>query len=348
MSSAPAIAVASAPMRISLAGGGTDLPSYAEYRGGTVVSLAIDRRVAVAVGPGVRENPFGRLGQGERISHRELMQAGFAPAAIRRVGAGEPRCACVSAAPPRSGLGGSGSFLVACVHALRAGDPPAPVALAEEASAIEMEDLGRSVGKQDHYLAALGGLQVLHIDPRGAVAVETIGAGEAFEAFVAERLLLFHTGIRRDAAAVLAGQHRRTRRADRPTLAALDAIHSLVEPMLDAIRSERFEEVGPLLSRHWRHKEKFGDAVAIERAARLHQLGLGAGAEGGKLLGAGGGGFMLFSCRPERHPSLRAAMRSAGAEELPFAFSAAGSSLWCDGRRAASTASVAAPSGAVR
>jgi D-glycero-alpha-D-manno-heptose-7-phosphate kinase len=322
-----AVAIASAPLRISLAGGGTDLPSFSERFGGTVVSLAIDRRVAVAVAPRGCEELFDLLGGGTRLDHRELMAEPLAAAAIRRVASGEPQLACVTAAPPRSGLGGSGAFLVALVHALRASRPPAPSALAEEASGIEMEDLGRSVGKQDHYIAALGGLQRLSFARDGRVGAESIVPGERLAAYFDERLLLFDTGLCHDASEVLADQDRKTRRADDLTLARLKAIHSLVEPMLEAIRRERVEEIGPILNEHWWHKAQLGDAVVVPRIASLYALALASGADGGKLVGAGGGGFLLLSSRAGQQRRLRAAMASAGARELRFGPAREGSKL---------------------
>ncbi len=321
------LAIASAPMRVSLAGGGTDLPSYAERFGGAVISLAIDLRVVVAASPQGGSDLLSRLGAGTPIGHDELMRDQLAPAAIRRTGSHVGRLACVSAAPPGSGLGGSGAFLVALVHALRASRPPAPRAIAEEASAIEMEDVGRSVGKQDHYLAALGGLRALRIDRDGLVTDESVGLGDRLAAYVAERLLLFHTGVRHDAGAILAAQDEQTRRADGATLARLKAIHALVEPMLDAIRGERLEEIGPILSEHWRHKSGLSAAVAPPRVANLHELALRSGADGGKLIGAGGGGCILLSSRPRCQTRLRAAMRAAGATELRFAASPTGTVL---------------------
>jgi D-glycero-alpha-D-manno-heptose-7-phosphate kinase len=255
------------------------------------------------------------------------MRDDFAPAAIRCVGAEVAQLACVSAAPPGSGLGGSGAFLVALVHALRATNPPAPTALAEEASAVEMVDLGRTVGKHDHYIAALGGLQVLQIGSEGVVSTESVRVSDRLASYVAERLLLFHTGLHHDAGAILAAQDRQTRRSDRSTLDRLNAIHSLVGPLLDAIRDERLDEIGPILDEHWRYKARLSDAVAAPRATALYELALGSGADGGKLLGAGGGGFMLLSCHAGQQQRLRAAMKSAGATELRFAASPLGSSL---------------------
>jgi D-glycero-alpha-D-manno-heptose-7-phosphate kinase len=322
-----AIAIASAPMRVSLAGGGTDLPSYAERFGGTVVSLAIDRRVVVGACPRAVGNLIERLGDGSRIGHEELMRDEFVSAAMSRVGTEVAELACVSAAPPRSGLGGSGAFLVALVHALRATCPPSPNVLAEEASTIEMSDLGRTVGKQDHYVAALGGLQTLRIGSGGVVSAEAVGVSDAFATYVADRLLLFHTGLSHDAGEILAAQDRQTRRSEASTLDRLNAIHALAGPMLDAIRQERLDEIGPILDQHWRYKARLSDAVAIPRAADLYELALKAGADGGKLLGAGGGGFMLLSCRPGRQQELRASMAFAGATELRFALSRVGSTL---------------------
>lgn len=324
MNRADTIAIASAPMRISLAGGGTDLPSYAERFGGSVVSLAIEHRVTVAASPWPGEDLFELLGEGHRIDHRELMREGFAPAAMRRIGVGGAQLACVSTAPPCSGLGGSGAFLVALVRALRAGQALAPAALAEEASTIEMTDLGRPVGKHDHYVAAFGGLRVLRIGRDGDVSTETVRVSDELAGYVAERLLLFHTGLRHDAGAVLGAQDRQTRSSDSSTLDRLHAIHSLVRPLLEAIEGDRLEQIGPILNEHWCHKARLSDAVAAPRATELYDLALESGSDGGKLLGAGGGGFMLFSCRPGQQRRLRAAMTAAGATELRFAASAEG------------------------
>jgi D-glycero-alpha-D-manno-heptose-7-phosphate kinase len=190
-----------------------------------------------------------------------------------------------------------------------------------------MEDLGRTVGKHDHYVAALGGLQVLRIGSGGHVSTESIRVGDGLATYIAERLLLFHTGLRHDAGAILAAQDRQTRHSDGSTLDRLNAIHSLVEPMLGAIRHERPDEIGPILDEHWRHKSRLSDAVAVPRATGLYEIALESGADGGKLLGAGGGGFMLLSCRPGEQRRLRAAMTSAGATELRFVASPLGSSL---------------------
>lgn len=319
MIAADAIVVASAPMRISLAGGGTDLPSYANHFGGTVVGLAIDRYVQVLCCPTGRAEQLDALLEGvEHIGHDELLEDAFTQAAVRRAGSPNVRLACVSDAAPRSGLGGSGAFLVSLLAALRGGVSAGPVALAEQASAVEMLDLSRMVGKQDHYLASLGGMRVLRIDRKGRVSPEAFAMSERFRHYVDKRLLLFHTGLQRDAGKVLARQDDQTRRADQDTVGRLHAIQELAHTLLSALKDDRVEEIGPILAEHWRCKAGLSDAVSVPHAVELLERAQAAGADGGKLVGAGGGGCLLLSCRPGRQTSVRQAMLAMGAVELPF------------------------------
>jgi D-glycero-alpha-D-manno-heptose-7-phosphate kinase len=202
--------------------------------------------------------------------------------------------------------------------ALRGGVSAGPVALAEQASTVEMVDLSRMVGKQDHYLASLGGMRVLRIDRHGRVSPEAFAMSERFRRYVGERLLLFHTGLQRDASAVLARQDEQTRRSDQDTLGRLHAIQELAHTLLSALKDDRVEEIGPVLAEHWRYKSELSDAVAVPHAVQLLERAQAAGADGGKLLGAGGGGYLLLSCRPGRQAPVRHAMLAMGAVELPF------------------------------
>lgn len=316
---ADAVVIASAPMRVSLAGGGTDLPSYADHFGSTVVGLAIDRYVQVLCCRADQAEQLDALLEGvEHIGHDELLEDGLTQAAMRRVGSPDVRLACVSDATPRSGLGGSGAFLVALLAALRGGVSAGPVALAEQASAVEMVDLSRMVGKQDHYLASHGGMRVLRIDRHGRVTPEAFAMSRRLRRYVDERLLLFHTGLQRDAGAILARQDAQTKRSDRDTLGRLHAIQELAHTLLSALADDRVEEIGPVLAEHWRYKSELSDAVAVPHAVELLERAHAVGADGGKLLGAGGGGYLLVSCRPGRQTSVRQAMLAMGAVELPF------------------------------
>ncbi|WP_051970482.1 GHMP family kinase ATP-binding protein [Kitasatospora azatica] len=315
-----ATVMARAPLRVSLAGGGTDLPSYARRYGGQVLSFAINRYVAVAVHPRHFDGTLrATWEQPERATRADELENPYARAALARTGLdGAMQLTSFSDVPSGTGLGSSAAFTVALLHALRHGEQPSPRELAEEAAAVEMTDLARPVGKHDHYVAAFGGLRLLHIDRRLAVTVEELPVSPALETYLREDLLLFHTGTSRDAGRILADQDRRTERDHSGTVDALRAIHTLVDRMREALRDDRVRDIGPILHEHWLHKSGLSTKVSSARIDRLYQLAVHAGADGGKVLGAGGGGFLLVSCRPGRAESVRRAMRRAGARELPF------------------------------
>ncbi|MFI1357953.1 hypothetical protein ACH4TV_30855 [Streptomyces sp. NPDC020898] len=325
--SAARLVVARAPLRVSLAGGGTDLPSYADRFGGVVISLAIDRYVSVTAFP----RSFGSgvrvcWEDVEQVEHAEQLRHRFARAALLDTGTlRNIQLASCADAPSSSGLGGSGAFTVALLHALLHQDGPDPRELAERAAAIEMRDLGRPVGKHDHYMAALGGLRMLRISKDRRVSPEALPLHSAFEAYVRERLLLFFTGVSRDAGQVLTAQDRLTRRGNVDTLRALQSIHALVAEMLIAVSTGRVDDIGPLLDAHWQAKRGLSEGISNDRTEMLYKVGREAGADGGKLLGAGGGGFLLLSSGPGRADEIRAAMAEQNAQELPFGLDTTGS-----------------------
>ncbi|MER7406035.1 hypothetical protein ABT373_26980 [Streptomyces sp. NPDC000070] len=323
------LVVARAPLRVSLAGGGTDLPSYADRFGGVVISLAIDRYVGVTAFP----RSFGggvRMcwEDVEQVDHAEELRHRFARAALLDTGTlRNIQMASCADAPSSSGLGGSGAFTVALLHALLHQDGPAPQELAERAAAIEMRDLGRPVGKHDHYMAALGGLRLLRIGKDRSVRPESLPIDDRFESYVRERLLLFFTGVNRDAGQVLSGQDRLTRRGNVGTLRGLRSIHALAAEMLVAVTTGRVDDVGPLLDAHWQAKRELSEGISNDRTETLYKVGREAGADGGKLLGAGGGGFLLLSSGAGRADEIRAAMADQNAQELPFGPDTTGSQV---------------------
>lgn len=317
----PAGAVlARAPLRVSLAGGGTDLPSYARRRGGLVVSLAINRYVAVTVFPRAFDGGVhASFEERESASDVDGLRNRFARAVLTRVRPrGGVQLASASDAPSGTGLGGSGAFTVALLHALRHAESPTPAALAEEAGDVERIDLDRPVGKHDHYMAAFGGLRVLRIAPDLTVQPDPLAAGPAVRRHLREGLLLFYTGLSRDAGQVLTAQDRMTRYGHEQTVTALDAIHALAGDMLDAVARDAAGDIGPLLDAHWSYKVRLSDGVSNGRIDALYKCAREAGSDGGKLLGAGGGGFLLLSCRPGTADDVRAALRAEGLRELTF------------------------------
>jgi D-glycero-alpha-D-manno-heptose-7-phosphate kinase len=188
-----------------------------------------------------------------------------------------------------------------------------------------MEDLGRPVGKHDHYMAAYGGLRALHIDPDQRLRTQELPVGDRLRKYLRQRLLLFFTGVSRDAGSVLAAQDRMTGRGDEDTLRSLRSIHALVPDMMDAVLTESVDEIGPILDHHWRNKRKLSPRVSTSRVDELYSLALMAGADGGRLLGAGGGGFLLISSRPGRSDEIRAEMKAHGASEATFDLDFSGS-----------------------
>jgi D-glycero-alpha-D-manno-heptose-7-phosphate kinase len=319
--------LARAPLRVSLGGGGTDLPSYAQRHGGLVVSLAIDRHVAVTVYPRAFDGGVHAVLEGRILADRRgTLSDRFVNAILARAKPeGNMQITTVSDAPSGTGLGGSGAFSVALLHALRRSQRPTAGSLAEEASAVERLDLGRPVGKHDHYMAAFGGLRALRIDSDLSVSAEEISVSDAVHHHLRDGLLLFYTGLARDAGLVLGDQDRMTRSGDTETMGSLRAIHGLADEMLSALMDGRVDDIGPVLAEHWRNKAKLSDRVSNRRIDELYQTALGAGADGGKLLGAGGGGFLLLSCRSGRADELRAALAEQGLRELPFAVCGSGS-----------------------
>lgn len=321
------IVLARAPLRLSLAGGGTDLPSYADRFGSTVISLTIDRYVGVTVHPRSFDGHIHFAGEAtEHVSDANSMRHRFARAALLRTGTRRNVQITVCAdAPSGTGLGGSGAFTVALLHALRHREAPEPVDLAEEASAIEMADLARPVGKHDHYMAAFGGIRALRIDRSRRVTPEEVVVPDAVHRYVRDRLMLFYTGLSRDAGQTLTGQDQLTRHGDTVTVSSLHAIGALAGPMLDALRAGRVDEIGPLLHEHWTSKQRLSDGVSNPAIDKLYRTAMLAGGDGGKLLGAGGGGFLLISAREGHKDELRAAMAAEGLQELPFGLDSSGS-----------------------
>lgn len=314
-----------APLRISLAGGGTDLPSYHLGRGGDVLSLAISRYVSVST----FERSFDgsvttRFDTVTTVSSTDGLSNLLARAALERLGrTADLQVASFADAPSGTGLGSSGAFAVALVHALRgqdaADDDAGRAWMADLASDLEMTDLERSVGRHDHYMAAFGGLRHLAIGLDGAVDPRPVAAADGFAQFVADRLLLFHVGGVRDAGAALSVQDHSTRAGDRSVIGALDGIRDLAHEALAAVEAGDFGVVGDVLHRHWLHKRRLSDRVTNDRIDALYARARDAGATGGKLLGAGGGGFLLVHVPDERAAaSVRSTMAELGRRELTF------------------------------
>ncbi|MFF4601515.1 hypothetical protein ACFY12_01980 [Streptomyces sp. NPDC001339] len=318
---------ARAPLRISLAGGGTDIPSYSSRHGGLVIGCAIDRYVGVTVHPREFQGKLRAATDTCALVDRAdqhpdpMVRACLLSAGLRR----DCQVATFSDVPSGSGLGGSAALAVSLLHAAAHARTPPARELAESASRIEIADLGRAVGKQDHYMAAYGGIRMLRIDRSGHVEPEPLDLDPGVRDALQSRLMLFYTGISRDAGDILSEQNRRTLEGHSDALERLHGIRRIADDMADCLRKGDIDGVGGLVEEHWRLKSRLGSRVSSPWLQEQHDRALAAGAVGGKLLGSGGGGFLLLVAGAGRQDAVRHAMTGAGLTELPFRFTGSGS-----------------------
>lgn len=318
------IALVRAPLRVSLVGGGTDLLSYAHDHGGDAIGFAIDRHVWVAVHPGRFDGGVTvRLDRCEQVDRPSELRDEFVRAALNRRTPPEGlQIASFSDVPSGTGLGGSAAFLVALLRALEREDDPE--GLARRASDVEIVDLGRAVGRNDHMTATMGGLCRIRTDTKGEADAERIAVSPAIRHYFDDRLLLFYTGAQRNAGTVLADQSQATQDREPEVLDALHGIKALTPRLLEVLRADDVDAIGPLLHEHWELKRSLSASVSTSRVATLYAAARNAGADGGKLLGAGSGGFLLVSTQSGSQNAVREAMAELGAPELEFAMSHAG------------------------
>ena len=312
------------PFRISFAGGGSDLEAFYAEESGAVISTAIDKYMYLMVkerfGDTFRVS-YSRTELTDRADQIEhpIVRECLALSGMQR----GLEIVSVADLPAQSGMGSSSSFTVGLLHALAAlqGRVVSPRALAEQACHIEIERLHEPIGKQDQYIAAFGGLQFIQFHPDGHVSVDPVVCRPAVRRELNRRLLLFFTGLTRDAREVLGRQRSGT--ADRrPALRRLCRIAHDMRDVLtsddagDAVPSAHLEGFGRLLHEAWEVKKSVEGTISNPAIDSWYERGLAAGALGGKLLGAGSGGFLLFFCEPDNQPRLREAL----AELRPVSF----------------------------
>lgn len=325
--------ISSAPLRISLAGGGTDLPSYARQHEGVVLGAAIDRRVAVMVSSSVttattREGVRACLDTCARGTDLPTLRNPFARAAVERHWDGRPlEIVSMGDVPGGTGIGSSAAFCVAVVGALASDSVRDPVHLAEAAAQIEMGALGRPVGGQDHYLSALGGFRLMRFRRDGTTSVEPVDVPTRTRERLDRELMLFFTGVTRDAASILSAQDSHSRAADAQVLQRLHGIKALTDDMLQALAAGDCAAVGALLHAHWELKRGLSPKVSLSRVDAFYTEARACGATGGKLLGAGGGGYVLLHVPEPAQPEVRALAADHSFLEEPFRFDLTGHRL---------------------
>ncbi|HXR13363.1 MAG TPA: galactokinase [Solirubrobacteraceae bacterium] len=320
--------VSKTPLRVSFAGGGSDLPDFYERHGGAVVSTAIDKWIRVIVSRRFEGDIRVAYSRTETVERADQVEHELVREALRVTGL--PRgldIVTLADVPSRgTGLGSSSAVLVGLLSALYAfqGIQRSPAALAEQACEIEIEVLGKPIGCQDQYAVAFGGFNLIEFLPAGAgVRVRPIIAPAQTLERLHSRLMLFYTGRQRAAADVLAQQRDAVR--DGSALEALGAMRDLAYELRDALGEGDIDAFGSILHRNWELKRTLAEAISDPELDALYARALAAGASGGKLLGAGRGGFLLFLAAPERHAAVRAALREL--RETPFRFAANGSHI---------------------
>lgn len=302
-----------APLRVSFAGGGTDIADFYELDYGAVLSSAINKYVYVTVkqhSPLFTEAIRLNYAQTEWVDQVSDIKNDIARECLRFLEIDPPiYVSTVADMPASTGLGGSSSFAVALLHALHLykRERVSASQLAEEASHIEIDVLKQPIGKQDQYAAAFGGLNVFHFHRGGSVAVEPQRVSRDKLEKLFSNLLLFWTGTQRDASAVLEEQRRNTG-SNRDCLLHMRSHAHLLQGMLSngPVDLDRF---GDVLHEGWCQKKKLASTITTSHIDEWYERAMNAGASGGKVCGAGAGGFLLFVVRPERQKSVREALK---------------------------------------
>jgi D-glycero-alpha-D-manno-heptose-7-phosphate kinase len=321
------------PFRVTLGGGGTDLPSFYGEHGGFVLAVAIDKYMYLNVNTPILDD-FVRVqySKTELVDHAEHVQHTLVREALRffRIANGI-EIVSMADIPAGTGLGSSSCYLVGLLNALHTltRTPVSTQELAEEACTIELERLQKPIGKQDQYMAAFGALTALEIAKNGSVKVSHPQVSTELVNSLEGNLMLFYTGAARDAASILQQQDGATKNKDRVVVRSLGEIKDIGIEIGDSIVRGNLYRFGELLDIHWQTKRRLSCGISSPRIDAWYDLAKRNGAVGGKICGAGGGGFLMLYCEYGK-AQLREAMRNAGLRELNFRFEFEGSKVMVD------------------
>jgi D-glycero-alpha-D-manno-heptose-7-phosphate kinase len=316
------------PLRISLGGGGTDLPSYYREHGGFLIAAAIDKYVYITIHRSFAPEIILKYSQLERVKDVADIQHPIIREAMRLLDVGPPiEITSLADIPAGTGLGSSGSFTTALLRALHAYQRNLihPQELAAQACEIEIDRLGEPIGKQDQYIAAYGGITCFRYTQDDRVEAWPLKVSRDTVDDLEENLVLFFTGYSRAATTVLGEQKARSEQKDSAMIDNLHFVKDLGEQSKVALESGNPGKFAELMNVHWQHKKKRSNKMSNTAIDDWYQTGLDHGALGGKLIGAGGGGFLMFYA--EDKVRLRRAMRELGLPEVRFRFDFEGTSV---------------------
>ncbi len=321
--------IARTPVRISLGGGGTDLASYYCKYGGFLIAAAIDKYIFITVNRRFEDSIRLSYSKTEIVDKVEEIQHPIVREALKLLGYdGSLEITTIADVPANTGLGTSSSFTVGLLNALHTykRESITAKALAEEACRIEIDILGEPVGKQDQYMAAFGGITCLTFAKNGEVTVTPLNISPDIIEELERHIMLFYTGIRRNSADVLSGQNNASQRDDKKVIENLHKIKEIGEEAKIAVESGNVHRFGELLHTHWQSKKNLSHKVSRPEIDRWYALARQNGALGGKIMGAGGGGFFMFYVEGNKN-RLRQAMRRENLREMRFKFDLEGSKV---------------------
>ena len=321
--------ISKTPFRISFAGGGTDLRDYYKKRAGTVISMAINRHMYVTVNRRFDDSIRVSYTRTEIVERLDDLQHDLIREAMRTAGVTRGvEITSIADVPAGSGLGSSSSLTVGALNALYAfqGHHVSPDELARQACEVEIDVLGRPIGKQDQYIAAFGGFQTIRFHSDERVSVTPVVCASSTKRRLTDRLLLFYTGISRKSSTVLTEARRRIRDG-KATRTALDELNDLAGEIAGTVTHGHLVGFGALLHRAWTLKKQMGSKVTNGELDRYYRLALRAGAAGGKISGAGGGGCLLLFAPRRAHAAIRAMAARQKLREVPVELEPDGSKI---------------------
>ena len=321
--------IARSPLRITLGGGGTDLPSYYEEREGFLISAAIDKYVYITLHETFEKGYFLKYSKFEKCSEIDEIQHPIIREALKLLEWKKPCLELCSMAdiPAGTGLGSSSSFTTALLRALHSmqGNIVSTRTLAEEACEIEMNRLKEPIGKQDQYIAAYGGIRAMWFRKDGTVDVETLNMSKDTYYNLEDNLVLYFTGFERSASQILKEQDDKTRASNADMKNNLDQVKQMGLDSKRAFETGDLRRFAEIMKHHWEIKKKRSGHMSNPDIDEWYDHAMKNGALGGKLIGAGGGGFLMFYS--EDKVRLRDAMKSTGLKEVRFRFENQGTRL---------------------
>lgn len=314
------------PFRVSFCGGGSDIPAFYKENGGCVISTSINKYMYILIHPYFDEKvTMLKYSQNERVDDIKDIQHSILRCVLNEKNVSGVEITSTADVPSGTGLGSSSSFTVGLLHTLACyeGKYMSKGKLAEEACRIEIEELGNPIGKQDQYAAAFGGLNFLSFHKDGTVSVEPIIMNGDKMRELQDNLVMFYTGLTHDANKILSEQKKNISSDERKTQNLRDMC-DLAKQMKCSLESNNIDDFGQFLNEGWMKKRELAGDISNPVIDELYDKAMKNGATGGKLLGAGGGGFLLFYCPKEKQNDLKTKM---GLKEFPFRFEHDGTSV---------------------